>query len=396
MGARAVPITAVAAVSALGADAAAHREALRAGRSGLGPCALDVPFAACVGAVRGELPAPPPRLAAWDSRVVRIALAAWPEIEPAARGAIARWGARRVGLFLGTSTGGIPETDRAFGVWAAEGKLPSSYDYARQHPLGAFAEVVRAVAGLEGPTSVVSTACSSGAKVFASARRAMALGVVDAAIVGGVDALCQTTVRGFHALGVLAAEPCRPFAAGRPGMNIGEGAAFALLEREASAERPPRAWLRGVGESSDAHHMSTPEPEGRGALAAMRAALADADVPADAVDHVNAHGTGTQHNDVAEARAIHALFGGGVPVASTKSYTGHMLGAAGAIEAVFAIESIEGGFVPGNLGVTPRDPEIAADLDLPEEARTMRVRAVLSSSFAFGGSNCALLIGAAS
>jgi 3-oxoacyl-[acyl-carrier-protein] synthase-1 len=211
-------------------------------------------------------------------------------------------------------------------------------------------------------------------------------GLADAVIVGGVDTLCYTTLRGFHSLGVLAAEPCRPFASERPGMNIGEGAAFLLLEREGDA----RAFFRGIGESSDAFHMSAPHPEGAGAELAMRAALADAGLDPAAIGHVNAHGTGTAANDVAEAKAIEALFGGKVPVVSTKSYTGHTLGAGGATEAVLALLSMEQGFLPASLRASPLDPNV--HIDIVTERRTASISHVMSNSFAFGGNNASVIL----
>jgi 3-oxoacyl-[acyl-carrier-protein] synthase-1 len=211
---------------------------------------------------------------------------------------------------------------------------------------------------------------------------------VDAVLVGGADSLCQTTLRGFRALGLLSDGPSRPFSRERCGINIGEGAAFALLERRGHGPR-----LLGAGESSDAYHMSTPDPEGRGARIAMETALADAGVsPAD-VGYVNAHGTGTRTNDAMEARAIRAVFGAADPiVVSTKGYVGHTLGAAGATEAVFTLESLHGGWTPASAGADPVDPELG--IDVATQPRAVELRLALSNSFAFGGSNVSLLFGA--
>jgi 3-oxoacyl-[acyl-carrier-protein] synthase-1 len=235
---------------------------------------------------------------------------------------------------------------------------------------------------------VVSTACSSSAKVFGTARRLLQAGMADAVLVGGADSLCLTTLRGFGSLQALSARPCRPFAAQRDGTSIGEGAAFMLLERQGDGP----ALLLGVGESSDAHHMSHPHPEGVGAQAAMVGALAMAGLDGSAVDYVNAHGTATPANDAVEARAIQRVVGTRVAVASTKGYTGHLLGAAGITEAVFAVMAIERSFVPESLGAAPLDP--AVEVEVVRAVRRMPVRHVLSNSFAFGGSNASVVFGA--
>jgi 3-oxoacyl-[acyl-carrier-protein] synthase-1 len=214
-------------------------------------------------------------------------------------------------------------------------------------------------------------------------------GLVDAALVGGVDALCEMTVRGFRSLGVLAEQPCRPFAAARPGINIGEGAALFLLERGAEAELA----LLGTGESADAHHMTAPDPTGAGAEQAMRAALDAAGLDANEIDLINAHGTGTTQGDTAEAAAIARVFGARVPVVSTKGYTGHALGAAGAVEAALGLITIEHGFAPESLGANPIDPELP--IAVLQARRPGAFRRVLSNSFAFGGSNVSVILGRA-
>jgi 3-oxoacyl-[acyl-carrier-protein] synthase-1 len=250
-------------------------------------------------------------------------------------------------------------------------------------------EAVRLRTGLEGPGFIVSTACSSSAKAFASAQRLLDADLCDAALVGGVDSLCQTTLRGFQSLEVLAKDPCRPFAQDRKGISIGEGCALALLERDGEAAT---AFL-GAGETSDAHHMTAPHPQGLGAKAAMEEALRSAGLTAANVDHVNAHGTGTVLNDAAESLALRALFEDRVPVVSTKGYTGHLLGAAGATEAVFSILALEQGWIPASLGAAPLDPSLG--IWVPQETLTRRSRVVLSNSLAFGGSNVSLAFGAA-
>lgn len=388
-----IAITAYAANCGLGASTDDVLKALEAGTRGLRAVPFEVPFEAITGTMPGALPPLEGPLAQFDSRTSRLALAIYPELAPAVDAAKERWGADRVALVLGTSTGGILETERAYEHWleggAGDAPLPADYNYLTHHPFHAFAEALGDHAGIDGPRYVVSTACSSSAKVFASARRLIALDLADAVIVGGVDGLSHTTVRGFHSLGVMAPEPSRPFGADRPGMNVGEAAALLLLERDGEA----LAWLAGVGESSDAYHMSSPQPEGLGALAAMKQALAQGGVGPEVVDYVNAHGTGTKYNDASESKAINALFGESVPVVSTKAYTGHTLGACGALEAIFAIAALREGWIPAAIGSEEVDPEVS--LFLPQEVLRKEVRYVLSNAFAFGGNNCSVLLKAA-
>lgn len=383
------PITALATANALGMDVGAVLAAVRAGRSGLAPCRLELPFETVCGSLPDELPPPPASLRAWDTRLARMTLHALDPMKGAIARAVGRWGADRVAVVVGTSTGSMLETEAAYAAWAASGTLPPGFDFARQHTYHAMTDVLRAFTGAAGPAWVVSTACSSSAKVFGTARRLLRGGFADAVLVGGVDTLCHTTVRGFGSLQALSRTACKPFSAARDGLSIGEGAGFALLERE--GEGPVR--LLGVGESNDAYHMSAPHPEGLGARLAMEEALAQAGRSGSEVDHVNAHGTATPANDVVEARAIAAVVGPEALVASTKGYTGHLLGAAGAVEVVLAALSIEHGFVPESLGADPVDPEVPVRVARAPAAR--RIRTVLSNSFGFGGSNASLALGAA-
>ncbi|MGC4117623.1 MAG: beta-ketoacyl-ACP synthase [Myxococcales bacterium] len=382
------PVTAYAAGNALGLSTREVLASLSAGRSGLKACAWDLPFATFCGEVPHPLEPLPSQWSAYDSRVARIAFCVLQELLPAMRKSIRRWGAGRVGVVLGTSTGGILETERAFAAHRATGSLPAAYDFERQHSFHGVVDLVKQATGATGPGYIVSTACSSSGKVLGSARRLLRAGLVDAVLVGGADSLCKTTLCGFHSLEVLSKTPCRPFCGQRDGTTIGEGAAFLLLERE--GEGPAR--LLGVGESCDAHHMSHPHPDGLGAEAAMAQALAQAGLSAKDVDHVNAHGTATPLNDAAEGKAISRLLGGQIPVVSTKGYTGHLLGAAAATEAVFSVVALEQGWIPASLGADPVDP--ALTLSIGRERRELRCRTVLSNSFAFGGSNVAVLFGA--
>lgn len=388
-------ITAHTVVSALGHGLRAHGDALAEGRSGL---ALRDFETAALGGWIGQVDALdhlplPPGLADYACRNNRLAEAALQAdgFEAAVRAAAQRWGDARVGVFLGTSTSGILQTELAYRRRdPATGALPDDLHYATTHNTGSVARYLRERLALAGPAHVVSTACSSGAKVFATARRMIALGWIDAAVVGGVDSLCMTTLYGFHALELCSAEVCRPWDAQRKGLSLGEAAAFALLERD---PREPLGWLLGTGESSDGHHMSSPHPDGAGAAAAMRAALADAGLqPAD-VDYLNLHGTGTPGNDAAEDRAVCDVFGTGLPCSSTKGYTGHTLGAAGAVEASLALLALRDGLMPAGLHVQTPDPALRARYLLAPQRAALRV--VASNSFGFGGSNACLVLGAA-
>jgi len=388
-------ITASTLTTALGAGCAATLEALRAERSGLAPARfLDVDLPTWLGAVRGLDAAPLP--ARWNERDCRNNRLAWTGLQhdgflDAVAQARARWGATRIALLLGTSTAGLLETELAYRRRGPAGELPGDVRYgSRQNTFSVGAFVAHAL-DLQGPTFVISTACSSSAKVYASAARMIASGLVDAAVVGGVDSLCLTTLYGFNSLELLAPDACRPWDAHRRGLSIGEGAAFALLERD--PRDPPQAWLLGTGESNDGYHMSTPHPEGVGAIAAMRAALDDAHLAPSDIDYVNLHGTATPSNDASEDRAVAAVLGTRVPCSSTKGSTGHTLGAAGAVEATICVLALAHGFVPAGLNLAEPDP--ALTLPYVRSNREARLRVVMSNSFGFGGTNASLVIGAA-
>ncbi len=239
----------------------------------------------------------------------------------------------------------------------------------------------------------VSAACASSAKVFGSARRMIEAGLIDAALVGGTDSLCLTTLYGFHSLQLSSPAPCRPFDIARDGISIGEAAAFALLERVSERTRADSVLLYGVGESSDAYHMSAPHPEGLGAKRAMHAALAAAALEPGDIDYINLHGTGTPSNDRSESQAVTSIFGPTTPCSSTKGATGHTLGAAGALEAVISALAIQNDLMPGGVQTTRIDPMLTAHYI--KENRRGRVRRVLSNSFGFGGTNCSLIFGRA-
>jgi 3-oxoacyl-[acyl-carrier-protein] synthase-1 len=270
--------------------------------------------------------------------------------------------------------------------------VPEGYDLATQHDFNALGELIRRITGIEGPTYVVSTACSSSGKVHASAMRLMELGLIDAALVGGIDSLCKMTLHGFRGLGILSDTHCKPFAVDRAGINIGEGAGLMLLEREhASTRAEALAYLLGVGESSDAYNMSSPEPSGRGAKEAMQRALAMGGLTPEDVGLLIAHGTATPQNDVAESMAIEGVLGSAVPVISTKGYTGHQLGAAGATSAVFAAHVVRTNRIPRSIGAEPKDPAIRVNV-VADGRASGEVGVAMCNAFAFGGSNVCLAI----
>ena len=370
--------------------------ALRSGYGGLARCAFEsVALEAFVGEIPGV---DDERLPAWltefDCRNNRLAQLALRQdgFEEAARAAISRVGSSRFGVFVGTSTSGILETEIAYRHRDVRtGALPGTLSYRGSHNTFSVGAFLRELLEVEGPTVVVSTACSSSAKVFGCAQRMIATGLIDAALVGGVDSLCLTTLYGFHSLQLTGTGPCRPFAADRDGISIGEAGAFALLERPRRAGLSVDIALLGVGESNDAYHLSSPHPEGLGARLAMQAALSAAGLKAEQVDYLNLHGTATPSNDRAESRAVRELFGASMPCSSTKGATGHTLGAAGALEAVISMIAIEQGFMPGGINTDAVDPEL--DVGYLTATLGQRPATVLSNSFGFGGTNCSLLFG---
>ncbi|TSC32823.1 beta-ketoacyl-ACP synthase [Corallococcus sp. Z5C101001] len=324
------------------------------------------------------------------SRNNALLLTALAQVRPAVDAALDRFGPGRVAVVLGTSTSGIGESESAIQDHVATGVMPGRF-HLDQQELGSPAMALARVLGAAGPAYVISTACSSSAKALASAARMLRAGTVDAVLTGGVDSLCRFTVAGFRALDSVSEERCNPMSAHRHGINIGEAAALFLMTREPGPVR-----LSGWGESSDAHHISAPEPGGRGAMAAIQEAMKRAGLSPDGVDYVNLHGTATVQNDAMESRAVHALLGSDVKASSTKPLTGHTLGAAGALEAAFAHLTLTDnprGQLPAHFWDGAVDPSLPAlSLVRPGEALGRPVRAVLSNSFAFGGSNAALVL----
>jgi 3-oxoacyl-[acyl-carrier-protein] synthase-1 len=363
-------------------------------RSGLRPC--DFPGAGLdtwIGRVDGlEAERVVQRLADYDCRNNRLAQAALVEdgFPNAVAAAIRRYGEDRIGVFIGTSTSGIEETERAYQrLDPISGRLPVDFNYRSTHNVFSVADFIREFFNLSGPALALSTACSSSAKVFASAYRHIKAGFCDAAIVGGADSLCLTTLYGFAALELTSPEPCRPWDANRNGLSLGEAAGFALIEPRESGESGPA--LLGYGETSDAYHMTAAHPEGAGAAEAMRQALARAGLTAAEVEYVNLHGTATPLNDSAEDKAVVRILGTTVPCSSTKGWTGHTLGAAGITEAVFCWLSLTHHFLPVSLNTQAIDSTLIANILFA--SRVVPVRRVLSNSFGFGGSNCSLVFG---
>jgi len=385
-------ITARSAVTCAGRGTVEHVSAMRAGRSGLVPCDFpNIDFPCLIGRVTGVEDAPfPQALSAFDNRAARLAAAAI-DTDGLAEGvanAIARWGRRRVGLIVGTSTSGVERLEQVYRAWSGKGPLDPDYSlrhHSDHHSVTAFlAEYL----GLEGVSYTVSTACSSSAKALIDGAQLIRLGICDAVLAGGIDSLCMTSLYGFEALELVSRSACRPFDVGRDGLSIGEGAGFLLLERGGDGPR-----LLGYGETSDAVSMSTPPPDGAGSAAAIEAALANAGVRPEAVGFIKLHGTATPANDAAEGAAVASVFPAIPPSASFKGMIGHTLGAAGGIETVLCLDAMENDLIPGTVGLKTPDPTI------PIAPRTTasggEIQIAMCNAFGFGGSNTTIVVGRA-
>ena len=338
-----------------------------------------------VGGVHGELAIIPPELGQQSSRNNQLLLEAALQIEGEIRQAILTYGPSRVGIVLGTSTSGIDEASRGIAHYLRDKRFPGDYDY-QQQELSAPANFLADWLQLSGPAYVISTACTSSARALMSARRLLDLGVCDAVICGGVDSLCKLTLNGFSALEAVSNERCNPFSVNRNGINIGEAAVLFLMTRE-----PAPIAMLGSGASCDAHHISAPEPSGKGALQAMHKALASAKLQPGQIGYLNLHGTATQHNDAMESLAVASLFPQGVPCSSTKPMSGHTLGAAGALEAAFCWLSLAHGRLPPHVWDGQADPALPA-LRWAQTGELLEKRCLMSNSFAFGGNNVSLII----
>ena len=390
-----VALRAFSATTALGTGVEAQAAALAARRGGLRRNDFGTaPLPTWIGRVEGlEEAALPERFARWECRNNRLAWLALQQdgLPDALERLVARHGADRVALVVGTSTSSIGASEEGYARAqpGADGAPAFPPDLQRPivptpHSLGDF---LQHATGLRGPCMTVATACSSSAKVFAQAARLIQAGVVDAALVGGVDTLCGSVLFGFNALGLVSQHPCRPFDAARDGLSLGEAGGFALLERATPGETGLQ--LRGYGESSDAHHMSAPHPEGLGATLAMRDALARAGVDPARVGYLNLHGTSTPANDAIEARAVAALFPEGLHASSTKGWTGHTLGAAGIVESVIALLALRDGVLPGILNSDTPDPDCGPQIRFDNAVRGIDY--AMNNSFGFGGNNCSLV-----
>ena len=380
--------------NALGRGVSASLYALKAGQSGLTPCDFaDADLNTYIGRVSDVDEEPlTGSLAQYDCRNNRLAKIGLEQDRFAheVENLKLRYGPERIGVFMGTSTSGIRQTEIAYKQRdSLTAVLPQDFDWAHTHNTYSVAAFTRDYFQLQGPATVISTACSSSAKVFATANRYIAMGFCDAAIVGGVDSLCLTTLLGFNSLELVSADVCRPWDSNRNGINIGEAAGFAIVEKTRSSGCS--IGLLGYGESSDAYHMSTPHPQGQGAALAMRRALHKACLNPEQVDYVNLHGTATKSNDSAEDHAITEVFGTFTPCSSTKGFTGHTLGAAGIVESIICFLGLKHGFLPPSINTKERDSALTAQIVL--RAQDCDLNVAMSNSFGFGGNNCSVLFG---
>jgi 3-oxoacyl-[acyl-carrier-protein] synthase-1 len=390
MRALALNVSAFTATCAVGRGRKALLDALRSRRSGLRPNDFtDAPLQTWIGRVAGlEADALPAHLSSWDCRNNRLA---WQGLlvdgfDRSVAAARERYGANRIAVVLGTSTSSIGASEEGYRRLQADGQYPPDLRRPIVHTPHSLGDFVQQALSLDGLCVTVATACSSSAKVFAQAERLIRLGLADAAVVGGVDSLCGSVLFGFNSLELVSPEPCRPFDPDRRGITLGEAAGFALLERDGDGP-----WLLGYGETSDAHHMSSPHPEGLGARIAITQALERAGLDAGAIDYINLHGTASRMNDEIEGRVVSELFPHRTSASSTKGWTGHALGAAGIVEAVITLLALENDLAPGTLNSSAVDPACGPQIRLDSEAR--EIRHALSHSFGFGGSNCVLAFG---
>ncbi|MDX8378027.1 MAG: beta-ketoacyl-ACP synthase [Mariprofundales bacterium] len=393
--AQAIPITAYSAVTDCGLGNASLFEAISTQRNCLKPLELfTIDSSACVGEVRESLPAIANDLMRFNTRNAQIALATLDSdnklVRKAVQRAIAKYGADRIGVVIGTSTSGMYETELAYADYLASGEMPHNFDFLNQHAWGATADYLKNELGLFGPSYAISTACSSSSKAIASAQRLITTGVCDAVLAGGVDTICQLILYGFSSLDLISEKPCTPLDQDRQGISLGEGGALLLLEKPA-ADFAACPQLLGCGESSDAYHMTAPHPDGEGAQAAMQMALAQAGLNKGDIDYLNLHATGTIMNDVSEMKAVHAVLGTDIACSGTKGITGHTLGATGAIESVISLLALEHGLLPGTAGLKQLDERFKCQvLYKPEQAKANKV---MNNNFGFGGNNASLIFG---
>ena len=384
-------IAAVSLTHSLGVGVADLWNAMINHRSGLRPndlewCDLDCWIGRHPDVERFSIPKHLTKYECRNHRLVWSALQD-PLLQNALDAEYSKYGTDRVALVMGTSTSGIQSTETAYAERIATGQWPASFNFNDTHSVESLCQFVSDAVGLTGPSIGIASACASSAKVFLIAQKWLATGVADAVLVGGADSLCLSTLHGFNALQLLSDTACRPFDRRRNGISIGEAAGFALLTREDSD-----VIFLGGGESSDAHHITTPDPEGSGAINAINQALKHAGITANDIDYINAHGTATQSNDRAEAIALKHVFGNqDTPVSSTKGATGHTLGAAGITEAVVTIEALRRQVLPPFTELGQTDDDI--DLNFVTKAVPARIRRAMTNNFGFGGTNCSLIFG---
>ncbi len=388
-------ITASSMVNALGRGKKATLEALQQKRSGL-QIAQHLEFSTWLGQVEGVDEYPLEKtLSQFNCRNNQLAKLTLDtdDFRHAVNQATKKYGTDRIGVFLGTSTSGSEETEKVYQQRDANGDLPKDFNYQYTDNFSSLLDYTQQSLGLKGVGQVISTACSSSAKVFATAHRHIEAGFCDAAIVGGVDTITEISTYGFHALELTSTQPCRPCDENRDGISIGEAGGYALLEQAKTNEPLHGVCLKGYGESSDAYHMSTPHPEGLGAANAMQQALASADLNTDEIQYINLHGTATPSNDSSEDNAISHVFNKQTPCSSTKGWTGHTLGAAGITEALICQLVLENQFLPENLNLLHLDPSLNSHILLDNLQPEHQVENVISNSFGFGGTNCSLIFG---
>ena len=391
---RAVPITAYTSLSSVGFGNGDFYQALLNNRRHLAPLDLfEVNLSTYVGEVMMALPDVRAELTIYNSRNSRMALAALDnpadDLRLAVEMAKIRYGRHRIGVVIGTSTSGLYETESAYEYLLAHQQMPDDFHFLTRHAYQATPRFLQQELELQGICFAISTACSSAAKAIAAGQRLINNNLCDAVLVGGVDTLCQLTLRGFHSLELISPNYCQPLDKNRCGINIGEGAGLLLLEKPSEQfENSPK--VLAVGESSDAYHMSSPHPEGRGAIAAMQQAMSIAQCQVTDIDYINLHATATPMNDLIETKAVQAIFADNVPCSGTKGMTGHTLGAAGAIEAIASLLALEHQFIPGTCGLVETDVDNGC-LIMADTLTEQPLNIVMSNSFGFGGNNASLL-----
>lgn len=390
-----VAITAFSTLSACGKGNKALYQSLADNQSQLAPLSLfKIPFPAFVGEIKQPLLKIRDQLAEYNCRNARVALTALNDTEGGVRTAVeaakAKYGADRIGVIIGTSTSGLYETESAYGVLLETGDMPDDFHFVTEHAYQATARFIQLELGLTGVCYAISTACSSGAKAIAAGQRLINGGLCDAVIVGGVDTLCRLTLRGFRSLELVANKPCTPMDKNRQGISIGEAAGLLVLEKT-HADNSHAMKVLYVGESSDAHHMSTPHPEGKGAALAMTNALQLAGLKADNIDYLNLHATATKINDSVESKAVFSVFADKLPCSGTKGITGHTLGAAGALETIIAITALQQQFIPGTQGLQELDDDCQCQV-VQSPIQTKNMQIAMSNSFGFGGNNASVIV----